>query len=534
MKCLQIYSLVLLLLSLVGCLHTPHDLQRAERLMESDPDSSLHILQHISPNNYISNSDRALYGLLMFQAQDKNYLPLTPDKLIDFSIDYYQDEGEKSRLAAACLYKARMYKYASRYEDATLLLMKALDNADKATDHALLGRIYADLGAICFSQQDYLKARTDYTKAYMYYAKANLKEHSLEALLDVGRTHYAMQKYDSAAQYYKQALSQATDSLSVGSCMLEMAENHYTLKQYDSALYYLRPLIHYPYISNNCAIRYSLLADVHFDLKQLDSACFYARGALKNRPDIETRQSCYRILGKAAFERKEIDKMSQYINLYAATSDSINQIDLQTKVSVIEKMHQDKKAIKTANRNSIILGLFLFLVLLSGIVILYYLYRQNKQNKQTQDEQIHQVQHRLVQKQNTLVSELKQQLEKEKSRQADTRLNATPDERDALVIALYQSKLHLNDWTEFTRLMNYTYNNVVSTLENSCPDIKNTEIIWCCLHLLDVSHAEKMILLQTSSGSLYKMKQRLASKLNLNGAKMLDEYLFQFNGTTIS
>ena len=77
--------------------------------------------------------------------------------------------------------------------------------------------------------------------------------------------------------------------------------------------------------------------------------------------------------------------------------------------------------------------------------------------------------------------------------------------------------------------MNYTFNNIVSTLESSCPDIKENEIIWCCLHLLDVPQAERMIVLNVSSGSLYKLKQRLALKLQLSGAKMLDEYLKQFN-----
>jgi len=401
-KSLPVYSLILLLLSLVGCSRTSDELLRAERLMESAPDTSLQILQQISPDNYISNSDRALYGLLLFQALDKNYLPLTPVTLIDYSIDYYQRAGEKSRLAAAFLYKARMYTYNSRYADATSLLMKALDNANKTSDYALLGRIYAGLGAIRFSQQSYLKARADYQQAYKYYTQANLKGHALEALLDIGRTHYAVQKYDSAARYYRQALCQATDSLSVASCMLEMAENQYAVKRYDSTLYYLRPLIHYPYIPNNLAVRYSLLADVYSDMNQPDSACLYAKNALKYSPDIETRQCCYRILGNAAFERKEINELSRYLTLYTDASDSINQIDSQTKVSVLEKMHQDTKDIKKANRNSLILGLLLCIVLLLGIVILFCQYRQNKKNKQTQSEQIHQVQCSLILKQNIL------------------------------------------------------------------------------------------------------------------------------------
>ncbi|WP_148226423.1 tetratricopeptide repeat protein [Paludibacter propionicigenes] len=346
MKRLNIYSLILLLLSLTGCSHTPKDLQRAELLMESAPDSSLHILQHISPNSYMPNSSKALYGLLMFQALDKNFLTLTPDTLINYSIDYYERVGKKSSLAAAYLYKGRMYKYALRYEDATMCLMKAVDNADKTKDFALLGRIYSDLGTICFKQQDYIKARAEYKYKYEYFTKASFKLHALEGLLDVGRTYFAVHKYDSAMLYYKQALSQATDSMSKASCMQEIAQKYYVAKQYDSTLYYLHPIIHYPYIGNNRAIRYYLLADVYFDIRQLDSAWFYATEAMKFKPDISIRQGCYLILRNIAFRQRKMKDLAHYMNLYSACSDSIKKIESQTKVAVLERIHQDNKKLR--------------------------------------------------------------------------------------------------------------------------------------------------------------------------------------------
>jgi tetratricopeptide (TPR) repeat protein len=528
------YIFAFLSLSLVGCSISPKDLQTAEQLMETAPDSSLHILQSISHNNYMSESERALYGLLMFQAQDKNFIPLTPDTLIDFSIAYYERKGQKSRLATSYLYKARMYKYASHYEDATMLLMKAVDNADKTKDHVLLGRIYTDLGDISFIQHDYINARTEYKQEYEFYKKTSSKRHILEALLAVGRTYFAVHKYDSASIYYKQALLHSTDSLSKGSCMQEIGQNYYALKQYDSALHYLQPIIHYPYIKNNRAIRYYVLADVYFDLKQLDSAYFYANATFKFCPDINTRHGCYRILGNTAFLKKNTEEMSHYLSLYTACSDSIKKIESQTRVSVMKKLHQNNKEIKSGLKNSIILTLLLFMVLLSSIIIMYFFNKKHTRNKEKQDIQIKQVQSILVQKQHTLVDDLKQKVEHEKLKQADIRKKATQSERDALTMKLYESTLHLNDWKEFSRLMNYTFNNVVATLENSGTDIKKTDIIWCCLHLLDVPHPERIIVLHVSSGSLYKIKQRLALKLHLNGAKMLDKYLKQFKDILIS
>lgn len=528
------YAILFILFALVGCSETSKDLEDAEQLIEVAPDSALHILQLISPNKSMSESDRALYGLLIFQALDKNFLPLSPDTLINFSIYYYEQKGEISRLATACLYKARVYKYASRYEDATLLLMKALDNADRSKDYTLLGRVYSDLGEICFKQHDYKKARIEYSQAYKFYSKTTLKRHTIEALLAIGSTYFAEHKYDSASLYYRQVLQLAPDSLSTGNCMQEIAQNYYAQQKYDSALHYLRHLVHYPYLENNRAKRYYVLADVYFDVRQLDSAYLFACEALKFNPDINTRQGCYRILGNTAFLQKKTDEMAHYLKLYTACSDTIKKIESQTKVSVLEKMNQDNKKIRVHEKNIIILIVLLLLIFVFSGIIIYILNTKHRKSKQVQDIQIQQVHSKLIEKQSTLVEDLKQKIEKERNKQASFRKKATQVERDMLVLELYQATLHLNDWEEFTRLMNYTFNNIVCTLANSCPDIKKVDIIWCCLHLLDVSQAERMIVLNVSSGSLYKIKQRLALKLQLKGAKQLDEYLKQFNDIFIS
>ncbi|MFA6582246.1 MAG: tetratricopeptide repeat protein, partial [Paludibacter sp.] len=72
----------------------------AEQVMETAPDSALHLLQRMHIDHSMSSSDRALYGLLYFQALDKNNLPLKPDSLINFSLNYYQKKNDKQRLAS--------------------------------------------------------------------------------------------------------------------------------------------------------------------------------------------------------------------------------------------------------------------------------------------------------------------------------------------------------------------------------------------------------------------------------------------------
>jgi hypothetical protein len=73
--------------------------------------------------------------------------------------------------------------------------------------------------------------------------------------------------------------------------------------------------------------------------------------------------------------------------------------------------------------------------------------------------------------------------------------------------------------------MNHAFNNIIVSIRLAYPAITRKEITWTCLHLLDIPHADRMLLLDATSDSLYKLKQRLAHKLNLKSTKELDLYL---------
>ena len=68
-----------------SCSLMPNEIKTAERIMDTDPDSALHILEHMHTDKMmLSSSDRALYGLLLFQALEKNSKKLEPDTVINF------------------------------------------------------------------------------------------------------------------------------------------------------------------------------------------------------------------------------------------------------------------------------------------------------------------------------------------------------------------------------------------------------------------------------------------------------------------
>lgn len=92
---------------------------------------------------------------------------------------------------------------------------------------------------------------------------------------------------------------------------------------------------------------------------------------------------------------------------------------------------------------------------------------------------------------------------------------------------LYDELLHLDDWDTFSHDMNSFFYNLIIRLEEEYPDITRKEITWCCLSLLQITHADILTLIEYKQTSYSKFKQRLAKKMNLNDAAELTHFLDQ-------
>ena len=526
------YRYCMILLSCIfvySCSFMPNEIKNAERIMESDPDSALHILQHMHTNSIMmSSSDRALFGLLLFQALDKNSKPLQPDSVINFSLNYYQNVNDKPHLATSYFFKARIYKQAQRFDDATLLYLKALDLNQNTKDYALLGKIYSDMGDICSLQKDYTESLKKYQKSIEYYNQIGDTINACYKLIDIGRIYCYMNDYTKARKYYNKALSQTLDSLLQGTAFQEIGITCYKTKQYDSAQHYLRESIKYPYKGTNYAIRCYTLADLFFDINQYDSAFHYATLALKYPTTFYNQRDCYRILANSEYSRKDFKQMAIYMTKYQDCTDSVRKIENQTKTSVLEDLHQTNGAFSKSKHFLIILGCIIPIIILLSLLILYRLRKRSKgKEKQLEaaEVQLEDVAVKLTEKQNLLIDSLIQKIEETRTLHSSLYKKATISQREQMDKELYNTCLHLNDWEAFKKLMNKTFNNLFAILESNYSDVTRKDFIWCCLFLLDVPTNDLVLVLDIQPVSLYKLKQRLTQKLNLNNVKELELFI---------
>jgi tetratricopeptide (TPR) repeat protein len=514
--------LVLISLLLVGCSFVPNELNTAEQLADNHSDSCLQILQNLNPTVYKAPANRALYGLLLFQALEANNKPMLPDSLIDFSIDYYLSKKDNQHLAKCYFYKARRCKSAQRFEEAGSIYLNVLDLLpQKKENFFLLGRVYSDMGDISMLQMDYSNSLLKFRKSITYFNRAGAKAAACYKIISIGGLIRNQGNSRKAFKYYNYALSKSSDSLVTGYAFQEIGVNYYCLKQYDSARVYLRRSLRYPYKGTNYCIRCVMLADLMFNVEQVDSAAKYAMLALKYPATFYNRRDCYRILANSAYNKPDFLQMKKYIGRYQDYSDSVHRIESQTKIAVLENLHNTKQDASGTKRSMLWIVSIMLVALLTTTIVVYLLYRRNKLKMSQMDI----FRQELNTKREFASQSLSNRIQETRELQADKRRNATPELRALLDQELYERCLHLSNWDAFSCEMNHAFNQLIDRLQNDYPTITQKEIIWCCLHLLNIPPADRLLILDATTAGMYKLKQRLARKMILKSTKELDQFL---------
>lgn len=522
----------LIFISMLGllmarCSLMPNEIKIAEQMMITHPDSALQILRNVKSVSSLPDADHALYGLLMFKALDKNNLPLQPDSLLNFSILYYQKNVNNDALSYCYFYKARMYKMVQRHEEAAVLYLKSLDELQKSENFELLGKIYADLGDISTYQRELKDARKKYQISLEYFTRANIKSEIYNRLLDIGRSYHLAKEYRTAQNFYNKVLHQANDSVLCGAALQEIGINFYWELKLDSAEFYLRKSLDYPYESTNYAIRLYTLADVNFDMGNFDNARKYALKSLDYPANFFTKRDCYRILSNSEYKMNNFQLMGKYIAKYQDCVDSVRKIEVQTKSTFLENLHETKLAANKTRNYLTIVGWVLPIIALVSLLLVYRARKRNKQNEQVLVQEINQKRTQIIQSKSHLKASLLQKIDDTRAMQMPAFKKASLLQRDEMTKELYAICLHTNNWDEFSSLMNSTFNNVMTTLENKFPELNRKELMWCGLYLVDLDANDISLVLDTKLSSLYKLKQRLAQKMNLKTSKEFEAFLDQ-------
>lgn len=308
--------------------------QNAEKIMAQHPDSALSLLLGVEDVNDLSERDRAIYYLLLTEAENKTYANPSSDSLIAISTEYFDQTKDYNKRAKAWYYRGRINQDLGDAPRAQDYYLNALQNEDKISDHALLGRLYNSLGMLYTSQDVYEMAISYQKKAFDSFNLLNDSIGRSFVLRDISRTYNSLEKKDSAIFYCEKAMLYGSEK-SKPSIYSELANLYVDVDDYGKASEYLNYSLSYP---SSDALRfptYLTLGKLYQKMGQLDSAYYYLNIS-KHGLKLTTQAGAYFHLAKAAYDQGHWKEYAENQILYEQLRDSIFELK---QTESIRKMH---------------------------------------------------------------------------------------------------------------------------------------------------------------------------------------------------
>ena len=141
----------------------------AENLMDTKPDSAIAILENIPITNIKSKKIAARYALLKSMALDKNYIDTTTFDVLQPAIDYYIKNGTPDEKLRTYYYQGRIYQNQGDDDSAMRSFMNGRDLKQKVTDSLLLAHTFVAQGILYFKQyktSEFIQNNMDAAKLY--------------------------------------------------------------------------------------------------------------------------------------------------------------------------------------------------------------------------------------------------------------------------------------------------------------------------------------------------------------------------------
>ena len=151
----NIIILLVAIVVLAACdRNTPiwEQMDMAEDLLNTKPDSALTILENIPVTNRKGKEIAARYALLKSMALDKNYIDTTTFDVLQPAIDYYLKKGSPDEKLRTYYYQGRIYQNQGDDDSAMQSFLNAIELKEKVTDSLILAHTFVAQGTLYLKQ----------------------------------------------------------------------------------------------------------------------------------------------------------------------------------------------------------------------------------------------------------------------------------------------------------------------------------------------------------------------------------------------
>ena len=378
--------IISIIISLISCTHNKNyptafqpELAKAEAMMYRYPDSALHILQGIQPDNPSNNEQYATWALLMTQAQYKNQIEQS-DSLINIAYSYFINQDNAQRKALALYYKGILCHESHHAEDALSFYLEATTEIEKTNDYQLGFLINSEIGLMYLYRKLNDYAMEYFEKAHHNAELSNNQTYIAFSFIYIARAFSQKKQYNKAIEYYEKAIKigQVNNYPTIlASAMNETSFLFLKTGENKKALQYAKDCIKIKKTDQ----RIFSLGDTYRYLKMYDSAYFYLNQASLS-PNIHTARSAYQALFYISQEEKDYKKAVEYSNKLWFYQDSIGKTDRNKALIEMQEKYDQQKIINENNlsqikKDRIIRNVLIALIILSFIIaITNYLYQR--------------------------------------------------------------------------------------------------------------------------------------------------------------
>ena len=564
MKTLISIILTIIIVFLASCTTSttyPTAMQQAEECMNTRPDSALTLLGNISDSICQYPKEVQMYWhLLTIQAKDKQYIVHTSDSLINRIVEFYETNGDKSKLMLAYYYQGRVFRDMN---DATRAL-KAFQKAEEqqVPDWDLLTKVYSQMGYLFAYQGLYDEAISVNRKSISIYNRSGKEYKTSYAWRDIARMYDMKRITDSALIYYQKACDIALtnkDTNRYYGILSELGGKFYEMGKHETAKRILLEMVQKPTFKNKSHI-YSYLGNIYENNQQWDSAYYYRQKALETN-NIHKKFDNYIGLGWIEKARGNEKQALHYLEKALWLNDSIQKITRTEEIAKINSLYNyqhteaenNRLQLKQEQHEKMLLAAALIILTAAMLCVWLVISRQQERKKFKDNEEKLKQLHKLAEQQNQTILEANKEKIKElentlqdntqkkgelEKQMAHIQVELLKWQNQGIQLSINQKELAVkaltatdayirfrrvslgekieikaSDWSELRSEINLTYPNFLTNLQELYPKMSLVETRICLLTKIGMPPAHIAKVLGYSRSSITTARDRLYKKI---------------------
>ncbi|MDH6311390.1 tetratricopeptide (TPR) repeat protein [Parabacteroides sp. PFB2-10] len=498
-------------------------LDQAEALMQTHPDSALHILAEEIDTKSLSPRQQADWAILLTQAEDKNLFTHTTDSTIRIALSYYEKKNHPLRLMQACYYAGRVYQDmgdAPRCQD---YFLKALQTGAAADHLTFAGMVYGNLARLYIFQDAWQEAMPQLQEAARCFGEMGDSVRLSYIFRDMGRTLSMLDRPDSAAWYYEKALVHIPPQEELF-IINELIHLYTCQEEYTRAYGHMQELM--PVVeavteeTDALMPVYLSIGNLYRHLGKADSASYWLHKVVDESvwgdeiPPTETEVSAWYYLAQLAREQRNWETYARFRESHDKVAEELMEATYREQLVEMQyrydyEVHKNESAqlridYLSQERDYYRLVVLSALLLAGCCVILYYLRRRIRKHRELKSR-IHALtreSEQLIGRNNKKIKQLEKEIVRLKTENNDTLEEVLIQKQRAGELEkspIAQKYLQGNLWEptnqdkkELQETVDRIFPSFAFRLQKAFPDMDKTERYLCYLNKIGITSNTKI------------------------------------------